>query len=61
MSLEIVSTGAVLGAEICCIDLSQPPGVNAFAEIEHAYNKHGVIFPQSADHARAAGCVHPLA
>ena len=44
MSLEIVSTGAVLGAEIRGIDLSQPLGDNAFAEIEHTYNQHGVIF-----------------
>ena len=44
MSLEVVSTGAVLGAEIRGIDLSQPLGDNAFAEIEHTYNQHGVIF-----------------
>jgi taurine dioxygenase len=44
MSLEIIPTGAVLGAEIRGIDLSQPLGANAFAEIEHTYNEYGVIF-----------------
>lgn len=44
MSLEIIRTGAVLGAEIRGVDLSQPLGDNGFAEIEHAYDEHGVIF-----------------
>jgi taurine dioxygenase len=44
MSLEIVPAGAVLGAEIRGVDLSQPLGDNLFAEIEHAYNEYGVIF-----------------
>jgi taurine dioxygenase len=44
MSLEIVPTGAAVGAEIRGIDLAQPLGDNVFAEIEHAYDEHGVIF-----------------
>jgi taurine dioxygenase len=44
MSLEIIPAGAVLGAEIRGVDLSQPLGANAFAEIEHVYDQHGVIF-----------------
>jgi alpha-ketoglutarate-dependent taurine dioxygenase len=36
MNLEIIPTGAALGAEIRSIDLSQPLGGNTFAEIEHA-------------------------
>jgi taurine dioxygenase len=44
MRLEIVPTGAALGAEIRGVDLAQPLGDNVFAEIEHAYNAHGVVF-----------------
>jgi len=44
MSVEIVPTAAVLGAEIRGVDLAQPPGDNVFAQIEHAYNEYGVIF-----------------
>jgi len=44
MSMEIIPAGAVVGAEIRGVDLSQPLSDNAFAEIEHAYNEHGVIF-----------------
>jgi taurine dioxygenase len=44
MSLEIIPAGAAVGAEIRGVDLAQPLGDNAFAAIEHAYNKHGVIF-----------------
>src|SRR6201998_624161 len=44
MSLEIIPPGAAVGAENRGVDLSQPLGDNAFAEIEHAYNQYGVIF-----------------
>jgi alpha-ketoglutarate-dependent taurine dioxygenase len=44
MSIEIIPTGAALGAEIQGVDLSQPLGDNAFAVIERAYDEHGVIF-----------------
>src|SRR5215471_1906545 len=44
MSLQIIPADAALGAEIRGVDLSQPLGDNAFAEIEHAYNEYGVIF-----------------
>ncbi len=44
MSIEIVPTGAPVGAEIRGVDLSQPLGDNVFAMIERAYNEHGVIF-----------------
>jgi taurine dioxygenase len=44
MPIEIIPTGAALGAEIRGVDLAQPLGDNAFAIIEHAYNEHGVIF-----------------
>jgi len=44
MSIEIVPTGALVGAEIRGVDLSQPIGDNVFATIERAYNDHGVIF-----------------
>jgi taurine dioxygenase len=44
MSIEIIPTGAALGAEVRGVDLSQPLGDNAFAVIERAYDEHGVIF-----------------
>jgi len=44
MSIEIIPTGAALGAEIRGVDLSQPLGDNAFAAIERTYDAHGVIF-----------------
>jgi len=44
MSIEVIPTGAALGAEVRGVDLSQPLGDNAFALIERAYDEHGVIF-----------------
>ena len=44
MSIEIIPTGAALGAEISGVDLAQPIDDAAFATIERAYNDHGVIF-----------------
>jgi taurine dioxygenase len=44
MSIDIVPTGAALGAEIRGVDLAQPLGDNIFAVIERAYDEHGVIF-----------------
>jgi alpha-ketoglutarate-dependent taurine dioxygenase len=44
MSIEIVPTGAALGAEIRGVDLAQPLDAATFAAIEEAYGIHGVIF-----------------
>src|ERR1700721_4404211 len=44
MSIEVIPTGAALGAEICGVDRAQPLGDNVFAVIERAYDEHGVIF-----------------
>ena len=44
MSIEIIPTGAALGAEIRGIDLAQSPDDTTFAAIDRAYNEHGVIF-----------------
>jgi taurine dioxygenase len=44
MSLEIIPTGAALGAEIRGVDLSRALDDVTFIEIERAYNEHGVIF-----------------
>src|SRR5438874_1660734 len=44
MSIEIIPTGAALGAEIRGIDLAQPLDDATFAAIDRAYNEHGVIF-----------------
>ncbi len=44
MSIEIIPTGAAVGAEIRGVDLSQPLDDATFAVIEQAYNEHGVIF-----------------
>jgi taurine dioxygenase len=44
MTIEVIPTGAALGAEIRGVDLSQPLGDNVFALIERAFDQHGVIF-----------------
>jgi taurine dioxygenase len=44
MAIEIIPTGAALGAEIRAVDLAKPIDDGAFAVIERAYNEHGVIF-----------------
>jgi taurine dioxygenase len=44
MTLEIVPTGAALGAEIRGLDLAQPMDEATFAAVERAYDDHGVIF-----------------
>ncbi len=44
MSIEIIPTGAALGAEISGVDMAQPIDDAVFATIERAYNDHGVIF-----------------
>jgi len=44
MSIEVVPTGAVLGAEIRGVNLADPLGDNVFAIIERAFDEHGVIF-----------------
>lgn len=36
MSIEVIPTGAALGAEIRGVDLAQPLGDNAFSLIERA-------------------------
>jgi alpha-ketoglutarate-dependent taurine dioxygenase len=44
MTIEVIPTGAALGAEIRGVDLSQALGDNVFALIERAFDEHGVIF-----------------
>jgi taurine dioxygenase len=44
MSIEIIPTGAALGAEISGVDLAQTIDDRTFAVIERAYDEHGVIF-----------------
>ena len=44
MSIEIVPTGAALGAEIRGVNLARRIDDETFAAIERAYNDHGVIF-----------------
>jgi taurine dioxygenase len=44
MSIEIIPTGAALGAEIRGVDLARPPDDATFAAIERAYDEHGVVF-----------------
>jgi taurine dioxygenase len=41
MSMKIVPTAAVLGAEIAGVDLSRPLDDPTFAAIERAYNEYG--------------------
>jgi alpha-ketoglutarate-dependent taurine dioxygenase len=44
VSIEIIPTGAALGAQVSGVDLAQSPDDATFATIERAYNDHGVIF-----------------
>ena len=44
MSIEVIPTGAAIGAEIRGINLAHPLDDATFAAIEKAYNTHGVIF-----------------
>ena len=44
MSIEVMPTGAALGAEIRGVDLAEPIDDATFAAIEQAYDEHGVIF-----------------
>ena len=44
MSMKVVPTAAVLGAEIAGVDLARPLDDPTFAAIERAYNEYGVIF-----------------
>ncbi len=63
MTIEIVPTGAAVGAEIRGVDLSMPMDAATFAVIDDAYNKHGVIFfrdqrvtpPQQVEFTRRFG------
>ena len=43
MTVGVVPTGAGLGAEISGVDLSQPLDDSTFAEVEAAFDLHGVI------------------
>jgi taurine dioxygenase len=47
MRLNVMTTGAAVGAEIRGVDLSQPLDDTTFAEIERAYNEFGVVFFRS--------------
>jgi taurine dioxygenase len=44
MSIEIIPTQAVIGAEIRGVNLAYPLDDATFAAVENAYNTHGVIF-----------------
>jgi taurine dioxygenase len=44
MSIEVVPTGAVLGAEIRGVDLAESIDDATFTAIDRAYDEHGVIF-----------------
>src|SRR5215469_14243256 len=44
MTVQVIPTGAALGAEIRGVDLAEPIAAAAFAAIERAFDEHGVIF-----------------
>ena len=44
MSVKVIPTAAVLGAEIWGVDLARPLEDATFGEIERAFNAHAVIF-----------------
>src|SRR5690349_8268103 len=48
-AIEIVPTGAALGAEIRGVDLARELDAEAFGRIEAAFNRHGVIFFRDQD------------
>src|SRR4051812_9669725 len=44
MAIEIIPTGAAVGAEIRGVNTAEALEPASFAVIEHAFNEHGVIF-----------------
>lgn len=44
MPVQVIPTGAALGAEIRGVDLARPMDDDTFAAIERAFDEHGVIF-----------------
>jgi taurine dioxygenase len=44
MPVQVIPTGAALGAEIRGVDLAEPLDNATFAAIERAFDEHGVIF-----------------
>jgi taurine dioxygenase len=44
MPVQVIPTGAVLGAEVRGVDLAEPLDNITFAAIERAFDEHGVIF-----------------
>jgi taurine dioxygenase len=44
MPAQVISTGAVIGAEIRGVNLAEPIDDTTFAAIERAFDEHGVIF-----------------
>jgi len=49
MGVEVVAGGAPIGAEICGVDLAQPLGEVAFAAVEAALDRHGVLVFRGQD------------
>jgi taurine dioxygenase len=47
--MEIIPTGAALGAEIRGVDLARALDAESFRRIEDAFNRHGVIFLRGQD------------
>jgi alpha-ketoglutarate-dependent taurine dioxygenase len=44
MFIEVIPTGAAIGAEIRGVNLAHPLDDATFAKVEEAYNTYGVIF-----------------
>lgn len=44
MTVQVIPTGAALGAEIRGVDLAEPIDAATFGVIERAFDEHGVIF-----------------
>ena len=44
MSIDVIPTGAAIGAEVRGVNLAQPLDDATFAAVDSAYNTHGVIF-----------------
>ena len=48
-TIEVISSGDALGAEVRGVDLSKPLDVNTFAVLESAFNEHSVICIRGQD------------
>ena len=60
MAIQVLPLHPALGAEVRGVDLTRPVPPDVFAEIEAAFNRHGVlVFPEQPRDRRAAARLQP--